>query len=128
MTVPTKFATQFHEWWDELIAEGRRCKFPYLVDQEVLGELAALEPDAPERQWIYEILIDWLASPDSLRWQPALGILSRERVPGAANAMRAAVSPANTGEKERFHDTFHRVAAELDAALGDVDSDPGQTG
>lgn len=117
MTIPTEFRNQFEAWWDELIAEGERLKFPYLTDQEAMAELDALPADAPERAWIYEIFTEWLASTDTLRWQPALGLLLRERVPGAADAMRAAISPPNTTDKVALRDTFVSVADELDAAL-----------
>lgn len=119
MPAPTEFRTQFEAWWDALIAEGERLKFPYLADQEAMAELEALPVDAPERAWIHEILTDWLASTDTLRWQPALGLLLRERVPGAAEAMRAAISPPNTDEKAALQGTFANVADQLDQAIED---------
>lgn len=118
MTMPPDFRPRFEAWWDGLIAEGERLKYPYVTDEEAMAELDAMPEDAPERAWIHEILIDWLGSTDTLRWQPALALLLRERVPGAAAAMRAAISPPNTDDKRALVDTFNRVADELDEALG----------
>lgn len=114
--VPAEFRAKFEAWWDALIVEGERRKYPYLPDQELMNELDAMPGDSTERLWIQAILVDWLGSTDTLRWQPSLGLLRRERVPGASSAMRKAVSPPNTADKRALQETFKRIADELDEA------------
>lgn len=117
--MPTEFRERFEQWWDELIAEGERQKFPYLPDRELMADLDGFAADAPERAWVHAMLIEWLASDDTLRWQPALGLLRRERVSVASSALRAAVDPPNTDDKRALSETFRRVADELDAQAAD---------
>lgn len=115
--MPATFREEFERWWDALIVEGDRQRNPYVPDQGLRARLDDLPEGGAEREQIYEVLLEWLASPDDLRWQPALGLLLRERVAAAPAAMRAAVSPANTKDKADFKETFLDVAAELEQAL-----------
>jgi hypothetical protein len=117
MAVPSTFRQEFEAWWDALDAEGQRTKNSYRTLIATIERLDALSADAPERAWIHEILLDWVASDDERRWDPAVSLLKLECAPGAPEAFRAAAASATTKRKRDEIDSFLEFADELEGQL-----------
>lgn len=122
MAVPSTFRQEFEGWWDALEAEGQQTKNPYAAMIAAMERLDALSPDAPERAWIHEILLDWIGSADEARWHPAVSLLKRDRVAGTPEAFRAAAASATTESKRTYVESFLEFADQLEGDLSVPDA------
>lgn len=69
--MPPDVEAKLEAWGDDIVAAAEREGDPYLVTAAIKERLAGLAAEAPEREAIYDLLIDWLASPNLNRWHPA---------------------------------------------------------
>ncbi|MFT4036129.1 MAG: hypothetical protein QM679_11205 [Patulibacter sp.] len=115
MTGAKGFRGEMERWWDDLIAQGRRDKNPYVPDLALKDRVRSLAPDDPERALIDEVLLGWLLSEDDLRWQPALADLTIRRVRSAVPVIRVAAEIATTEVKQSFADVFIEKADKIEA-------------
>ena len=123
MTMPPDSDRQLRAWGEALVADAARADDPYIVNSAVKERLAQLPAGSSEREAIYDLLIEWLASPDLNRWHPALMVLLDEGVARSASAVRDASVSADTDEKRSFASVFEQVANELENPVV-IDVDP----
>lgn len=123
MTGAPDLRQQISAWGEALVAHAERADDPYLVTTAVKERLAELPAEAPAREVIHDLLIDWIDSEQLARWHPALIVLLDERVVRAAPAIRSAAESAASERKRAETAVFQQVADELEDPPG-FEADP----
>ena len=110
--VPPQFRADFEAQWDAWNVESDELKNPYHLFSEVSARLDALAPDAPERAWVSQLMVERVNTYDERRSRAALAFVHRHLVADAIPQIRRHVGWYLTEEPE--------LAAEYLAAADDI--------
>ncbi len=118
LTVPPAYRSEFDAWWKQQLAAATEEELLGSVERALAARIDTLAADAPERQWIEQLMVERVGGLEMLDARIAIAFAHRHRVAAAIPEIRRLVGWIADEEMDAAAPGFLAAADDIAEAVG----------